>query len=76
MRQRKFKRFVKAIKLIVGNAARAAALDGTTGFMLFIGKLFVALGSGALTWAFFSGTFQVSGIIRAKKLLKTNASLT
>lgn len=50
---------IKAVKLIVGNAARAAALDGTTGFMLFLGKLFVALGCGALTWAFFSGTFQL-----------------
>ena len=45
----------KAVKLIVSNAARAAALDGTTGFMLFIGKLLVGLGAGALTWAFFAG---------------------
>ena len=45
----------KAVKLIVSNAARAAALDGTTGFMLFIGKLLIGLGAGALTWAFFAG---------------------
>jgi len=49
----------KAVKLIVSNAARAAALDGTTGFMLFLGKMMVALGCGALTWAFFSGQIQV-----------------
>ena len=50
---------IQAVGLIVSNAARAAALDGTTGFMLFLGKMMVALGCGALTWAFFSGQIQV-----------------
>ena len=49
----------KAVKLIVGNAARAVALDGTTELMLFIGKMLVACGCAAFTWAFFDQQFTV-----------------
>jgi len=49
----------KAVKLIIANAARAVALDGTTELMLFIGKLLVAVGCAAFTWAFFAQQFTI-----------------
>ena len=60
----------KAVKLIVSNAARAAALDGTTGFMLFIGKLLVGLGAGALTWAFFAGQGSLDRSSRQSSIIR------
>jgi len=47
----------KAVKLIIANAARAAAILGVTTVLLFIGKFVVASGCAAFTWAFFAGQF-------------------
>jgi len=49
----------KAVKLIIANAARAVALDATTDLMLFIGKMLVATGCAAFTWAFFAQQFTI-----------------
>nr|XP_002126506.1 choline transporter-like protein 5 [Ciona intestinalis]XP_018668803.1 choline transporter-like protein 5 [Ciona intestinalis] len=47
----------EAFKLLMRNIIRVAVLDKVTDFILFIGKLIVTVGMGALAWAFFTDKF-------------------
>uniref|UniRef100_H2YS22 Choline transporter-like protein n=1 Tax=Ciona savignyi TaxID=51511 RepID=H2YS22_CIOSA len=47
----------EAFKLLMRNIIRAAVIDKVTDFILFVGKLIVTVGMGALAWAFFTNKF-------------------
>jgi len=44
------------------NVLRVAVIDKVTDFIIFIGKLVVTVGMGALAWAFFTNKFASTGI--------------
>nr|CAB3266288.1 choline transporter-like protein 5 [Phallusia mammillata] len=47
-----------AFKLLMRNILRVAVVDKVTDFILFVGKLIVTVGMGALSWAFFTNKFS------------------
>ncbi|CAK8684737.1 unnamed protein product [Clavelina lepadiformis] len=51
----------EAFKLLMRNILRVVVLDKVTDFILFMGKLIVTVGMGALSWAFFTDKFPIRG---------------
>lgn len=52
----------EAFKLLMRNIIRVAVIDKVTDFIIFVGKLIVTVGMGALAWAFFTDKFATTGI--------------